>query len=161
MKPLFTLALVGLTALGVYWGSQWAASELTQTADQGVVEMSLVEMNVAANCDLRSEACSASSEAGQLNIHFVDGLSATQGSKVWLQLLNMGDDVAKVTMELQGKTMFMGVNHYPLVQQADGWHGTLVIPVCTTQKMTWLLDVWLQHTDQSVQRARFEFEMEH
>jgi protein SCO1/2 len=50
---------------------------------------------------------------------------------------------APVWVELQGDVMNMGLLRAPLVEGVAGWTGTVVVPLCTTERMTWRADVVL------------------
>lgn len=70
-----------------------------------------------------------------------------------------GVEADSVTLVLEGKEMFMGVNQFSMSQQHDGsWHATTELAVCTTGKMVWLANVIIERAHQQPVKATFEFE---
>lgn len=67
------------------------------------------------------------------------------------------EDRSPVQISLQGKTMYMGENHFPLAaDQQQNFVNSIHFPVCVTGRMTWQAVIKFDNNDSVI----FEFDAE-
>jgi len=68
-----------------------------------------------------------------------------------------GDAPQRVWIDLQGKTMYMGINQRDLQPTEGVWKAPASLGVCTTGMMRWVLRLILeQHQRQQIYRFEFD-----
>ncbi|SON52269.1 hypothetical protein [Vibrio tapetis] len=85
-------------------------------------------------CYLSSENCTQGDMSAQLEQNVLHPLKPTVLSVTW-----PNSDAEQLRMELSGMEMEMGTLRFKLAKNEEGiYQGVLLLPVCTTDSMTWL-----------------------
>lgn len=112
----------------------------------------------AAGCLLNHHRCSAREKEQQVELSVEADTIQSLTPLPFVAALS-GLEADTVTLVLEGKEMFMGVNQIPMTQQPDGtWQATTELAVCTTGKMVWLANIIIERANQRPVKATFEFE---
>lgn len=112
----------------------------------------------AERCLLNQQSCTASGAEQSISLKVSTDTIRSLTPLPFVASLS-GMEAESVTLVLEGKEMFMGVNQVSMSQQHDGsWHATTELAVCTTGKMVWLANVIIERTNQQPIKATFEFE---
>ncbi len=85
-------------------------------------------------CYLSSESCTQGDMSAQLEQNVLHPLKPTVLSVTW-----PNSEAEQLRMELNGMEMEMGTLRFQLTKNDDGlYQAVLLLPVCTTDNMTWL-----------------------
>lgn len=85
-------------------------------------------------CALSTQQCEKKGVEIKLGIDIAKPLEATHIDVNWQD--NQSD---KLMLTLRGLKMDLGVVKFPILKQQDGqYQGTIVLPICTDTKMTWI-----------------------
>lgn len=70
---------------------------------------------------------------------------------VSIRLAGFKEPPARVELSFRMSDMYMGDNRYSLSRAPDGsWSGRVILPICTTRRLDWLVDVSLGLADETV-----------
>jgi hypothetical protein len=123
MKPLNLILLCIALAGG------FIAPDIIRTLQQAGDEIDLDQY-----CMLSTTACEQSGVSMLLEHDVTRPLMPTKLTVHW-----PSQTAPRLQAEFEGLEMQMGVAKYPLIKQEDGSYlATLMLPVCTSEKMTWL-----------------------
>ncbi|TPE53388.1 hypothetical protein FJM67_06960 [Maribrevibacterium harenarium] len=96
-------------------------------------------------CDLKSGFCDVqtNNRFDGSQVQFENGININRRIPTTLTLpAAMADAPDDVTLVLEGRDMYLGVYEYPLRRkEGNQWHGKVVIPLCTDNRMQWALKV--------------------
>jgi len=119
------------------------------------------QLLTAPECDLHQGKCSAATanKGKQVELSIIaEEISSSKPLLFDVTLDNITAD--QVMVDLQGKTMYMGINQ-TLLSKIPGtenrWQGSITLPLCTTGKMTWISSIKIEEQGQ-VTQANFEFD---
>lgn len=109
-------------------------------------------------CDSLNGQCEV---LGGIQLNFPEGIKTTGEVPVEFTLPAGTEQlVPKLAVKLEGKTMYMGVNEYQLdLAQGTLYRGNIRIPVCTTEKMDWLMSISVPEAN--VAPIVYEFSISH
>jgi hypothetical protein len=110
------------------------------------------------DCDLGLGACSATEDGISLALELAP-YQATALEPLHFQVRLKGASATAVTIYLEGRDMYMGLNSLALVPSTDEpglWLGTTALGICTTGEMVWQATVEA-HTAAAPVSARYEF----
>lgn len=123
MKPI-NLALVCLALVAGF-----IAPDIIQTLQQAGSKVDLSQY-----CMLSTQPCQQNGAVIQLQHDVVHPLQPSTLTVQWPT-----QDKATLSAQFEGLEMQMGIACYTLTRQNDGsYQATLLLPVCTAEKMTWL-----------------------
>lgn len=113
----------------------------------------------APGCDLHTESCQAVSGDQQVGLSIItDEISSAKPLLFEVEINNI--DANQVMVDLQGKTMHMGINQTMLSKvpgTINRWQGEITLPICTTGRMTWVSAIKIEKNGQ-ISQANFEFD---
>jgi len=116
-------------------------------------------LQAAPECDLHKESCLAKSGDQQVGLAIItDKISSAKPLLFEVEIDNINAN--QVMVDLQGKTMHMGINQTMLSKvpgSANRWQGEVTLPICTTGKMTWVSAIKIEENGQ-ISQANFEFD---
>ena len=96
-------------------------------------------------CNLETGRCTLQETPQQFNgatIQFDDGIRLNRRIDTTLELPAAVQNAQSVTLVLEGRDMYLGVYEYPLRQRSDKtWSNKVVVPLCTDERMQWVLKV--------------------
>ena len=100
-------------------------------------------------CDLANTSCKA--QWGSQTIELAIEAEQIRSLAPLTFKLNASDlKASQITLSLEGKEMFMGINQQPMHQVADDqWEVLAELAVCTTGKMVWIANVQIYSEGQS------------
>lgn len=85
-------------------------------------------------CALSTQQCEQQGVAITLDTDIAKPLKATHIDVNW-----QGNQSDKLMLTLRGLEMDLGIVKFPILKQKDGqYKGTIVLPICTYTKMTWI-----------------------
>jgi len=124
---------------------------------QGAVEQPL---GVIPGCDAAKQACQARGGAGTLSLQLMGPVRPLQ--PFTYRLAWEGAPVHSMSVDFQMVGMDMGENRYQLTADGAGpWHGSAILPVCTSGRSDWVADVRVHTADGLTYNARIPFVAEH
>ena len=117
------------------------------------------QLLTAPECDLHQGKCLAADDNQQIELSIVaEEISSSKPLLFDVTIENIAAE--QVLVDLQGKSMYMGVNQ-TLLKKIPGtdnrWQGSITLPICTTGKMTWVSSIKIEEQGQITQ-ANFEFD---
>jgi hypothetical protein len=124
---MFTLTAVCLLA------SSLLLPRLLTTASQAP------SLAMVPNCDLSVAPCTSRSNDQAMTLELVSG-PALAGEALQFSLQLEGIHARSVTLQLEGRDMYMGINRLQLTESADQpglWRGRTKLAICTTEQMQW------------------------
>ena len=75
-------------------------------------------------------------------IQFENGIRLNRRIDTTLVLPEAVQNAQAVTLVLEGRDMYLGVYEYPLRKRQDNtWSNKVVVPLCTDERMQWVLKV--------------------
>lgn len=117
------------------------------------------QLQTVPECNLHHEQCKAVSNEQQIELSIVaEEISSSKPLQFEVTLDNI--DAQQVMVDLQGKSMYMGINQTLLTKVSDTqnrWQGNITLPICTTGKMTWVSSIQIEEQGQII-KADFEFD---
>ena len=131
---VLALAVVGLGA-GALWLFPDAVSRLRQLGAYAAAD---------SDCDLAAAPCTASFPDGTAVTLAISPTGIPTDTTLMIDVRVDPPGPVPTTLELQGVDMNMGLLQSTLTDHGDGHAtGTLVVPLCTTERMKWHADVVL------------------
>lgn len=108
------------------------------------------------DCPIAQQSCSFDTAFGEASLTLTpQPPSSKSGINVEFNL--SGDAPQRVWIDLQGKTMYMGINQRDLQPTEGVWKAPASLGVCTTGMMRWVLRLILeQHQRQQIYRFEFD-----
>ncbi|MBM6550818.1 hypothetical protein [Marinomonas ostreistagni] len=98
-------------------------------------------------CNLDTGHCMLQTGPERLSsatIQFDDGIRLNRRIDTTLELPSALQNAQEVTLVLEGRDMYLGVYEYPLRKLPDNtWTNKVVVPLCTDERMQWVLKVQL------------------
>lgn len=139
MKPLMVKIIIGLVILlgfGLTWNAfspnafkQWVTEQPTQV--------------VKINCADLSLGCSFKIDQQVFEIKSLGTLNTSQ--PIELQLTGLAKKIS-LTWQMQG--MEMSSNRYNMLSQNQkNWHAQTMLPICSQQRLDWLLTLHIDQTN--------------
>ncbi|WP_415885099.1 hypothetical protein ACMXYO_10660 [Neptuniibacter sp. QD37_6] len=117
------------------------------------------QLLTAPECNLHQEKCTAANDDQQIELSIIsEEISSSKPLLFDVTIENIAAE--QVMVDLQGKTMYMGVNQTLLTKipgTENRWQGSITLPICTTGKMTWISSIKIEEQGQ-VTQANFEFD---
>ncbi|WP_415891848.1 hypothetical protein ACMXYN_10920 [Neptuniibacter sp. PT8_73] len=117
------------------------------------------QLLTAPECDLHQSKCTAAIEDQQVELSIIaEEISSSKPLLFDVTIENIAAE--QVLIDLQGKSMYMGVNQTLLTKipgTTNRWQGNITLPICTTGKMTWISSIKIEEQGQ-VTQANFEFD---
>ncbi|MGB2064960.1 MULTISPECIES: hypothetical protein [Marinomonas] len=96
-------------------------------------------------CNLDTGACYLQETPKRFNgatIQFEDGIRLNRRINTTLELPKAVQNAQAVKLVLEGRDMYLGVYEYPLRKLPDNtWQNQVVVPLCTDERMQWVLKV--------------------
>lgn len=117
------------------------------------------QLLTAPECDLHQGKCIAADDNQQVELSIAaEEISSSKPLLFDVTIENIAAE--QVLVDLQGKSMYMGVNQTLLTKipgTDNRWQGSITLPICTTGKMTWVSSIKIEEQGQITQ-ANFEFD---
>ncbi|WP_415900743.1 hypothetical protein [Neptuniibacter sp. QD48_11] len=117
------------------------------------------QLLTAPECNLHQGKCLAADNNQQVGLSIVaEEISSSKPLLFDVTIENIAAE--QVLVDLQGKSMYMGVNQTLLTKipgTDNRWQGSITLPICTTGKMTWVSSIKIEEQGQITQ-ANFEFD---
>ncbi|WP_415903938.1 hypothetical protein ACMXYW_10030 [Neptuniibacter sp. QD48_55] len=117
------------------------------------------QLLTAPECDLHQGKCIAADDNQQVELSIVaEEISSSKPLLFDVTIENIAAE--QVLVDLQGKSMYMGVNQTLLTKipgTDNRWQGSITLPICTTGKMTWVSSIKIEEQGQ-ITKANFEFD---
>lgn len=149
--PAASGALIRLLALGLLLAALLAGAVWYQQA------LAPAEGIRKHDCNLQQGPCQVALENGSLHLQ-AGPLPLRSLSPFKLELTLEGVEANRVTADLQGAEMYMGINRFELQPDAARhWLGETELAVCTTGTMLWRLTLEIDSPQGPIQHL-FEFE---
>lgn len=99
-------------------------------------------------CDLDSGLCEllpTKERFADATIQFEEGIRLNRRINTTLSLPKAVQNAQEVKLVLEGRDMYLGVYEYPLRKQTDNtWFSKVVVPLCTDDRMQWVLKVQMK-----------------
>lgn len=115
-------------------------------------------------CNLDTGLCTLKQTPPQLEgatVQFDDGIRLNRRINTTLALPEAVQDAQEVTLVLEGRDMYLGVYEYPLRKLSDDtWGNKVVVPLCTDERMQWVLKVQLVDAAGRNQEWAYLFDIE-
>lgn len=115
-------------------------------------------LSTAPGCDLSAGPCTSQGAERSMTLTLASG-PARAGDTVQFSLQLKGIQPRSVTLQLEGRDMYMGINRLQLEESADQpglWLGSTELAICTTRLMQWRARIEAQ-TDTAPITAHYEF----
>lgn len=108
-------------------------------------------------CDLVQTPCAAALPSGDELTVALSPRPFTPGSRL-TATVDAPEDAERVVVDLRSTSMNMGLSRFILEADGEGsFTGPAMIPACTTDRMTWRLDVSLVRPGEPPVVATFDF----
>lgn len=110
-------------------------------------------------CDLNRGSCHAGQDGKTLEFSLGPApIASLKPLRAEVRL--KGIKARAVTLLLEGRDMYMGLNETRLVAQdgSDQWHGTTELAVCSTGRMVWRARLLIDADDNNDYETWFDFE---
>lgn len=153
-RPLAALMLLLALIAGLLWGVPRLV-EYSGLRQDSAATLTLVP----STCDLNSGSCRAGQEGHALEFSLGPApIASLKPLRAEVRL--EGIKARAVTLLLEGRDMYMGLNETHLVaQDGDGvWHGTTELAVCSTGRMVWRARLLIDTDDNNDYETWFDFE---
>lgn len=99
-------------------------------------------------CNLDTGLCTLQETPERFNgatVQFEDGIRLNRRISTTLALPKAVQNAQEVKLVLEGRDMYLGVYEYPLSKRPDNtWHSQVVVPLCTDERMQWVLKVQMK-----------------
>lgn len=123
---------IGLTILSLFAG--FYGPTLIQSIKTSLNLINTTSFDKKKYCLLSTTTCQQDSVGIKLDTDIAKPLKTTQVHVDWPQ--NNSD---RLMLTLRGLEMDLGVVKFPIKKQLDGnYSGTIILPICTDAKMTWI-----------------------
>lgn len=130
-KPSFLLP-VSLTILALVLG--FYSPKIVMFLTSSKQESISLPTDPSQYCALTTQGCTQNSVTMQADTDVAKPLMETSITADW-----KGNNSPKLLLTLQGKEMDLGIVKFPLTQQESGqYQGSIILPICTDAKMTWI-----------------------
>lgn len=94
-------------------------------------------LGVASDCNASETTCHVSDSAINVSLAMGPGVKPLQPFPLSLEIEAGRLLVENVVVDFQMQGMDMGSNRYRLQQVQNRWQGTVILPVCSTERMDW------------------------
>lgn len=115
-------------------------------------------------CQLDTGLCTLQESSARFNgatIQFEDGIRLNRRINTTLKLPKAVQNAQDVKLVLEGRDMYLGVYEYPLARRPDlSWHSQVVVPLCTDERMQWVLKVQMKDAMGRNQEWAYLFDIE-
>ena len=135
---------------------------LTPQITQAAVALDMTE-----GCNLANQTCIAENSKHHPNLAVsmeIDAPMLVSMAPLNFYVTLQGITADRVTLSLDGKDMFMGVNSVemtPVEGKANTWQAKTDLGVCVERTMTWFAKVMTYNEEAEVLVANFSFEASH
>lgn len=115
-------------------------------------------------CNLDTGLCTLQETPERFNgatIQFDEGIRLNRRIDTTLQLPAAVQNAQDVKLVLEGRDMYLGVYEYPLRKLPDNtWGSKVVVPLCTDERMQWVLKVQMKDAMGRDQEWAYLFDIE-
>lgn len=157
MKPIVTLFMLVVLSLLVFY-----MPRIILTLMGGQQNETVTPLHAVQDCDIQTASCSFENKHFFVTLDFLEGIEQAKVSPVNMVIQKREKGIKPVNMyiNLKGKTMYMGENSFALKLSNEQAQGEVIVPVCTTEKMDWVMEVWLQDNRERWHEAIVDFSID-
>ncbi|MGB0466594.1 MAG: hypothetical protein ACPGF7_03555 [Pontibacterium sp.] len=151
-KRLLPLLSIGLLAVSLIFAVLWLPELLKPSAAQNLI------LTTDNNCSIKESACTARSGKHSVTLR-VAPREIKSAIPLDFQVQLEGIDASAISLNLEGRDMFMGINQValqPTPNQEGHWQGVNELGACTTGEMVWRARLNIQ-TKKDTFEAHFDF----
>ena len=96
-------------------------------------------------CFITKNACVVTLGNKEATVHVEGNIQPLKPFRLLFETIDT--EVLSVEISLQMLAMDMGRNQYQLFRDGEVWYGDIVIPVCTTGRRDWMMDLIITNAD--------------